>query len=929
MSANKKINFLSEEFCREIIERNIGFVEEHTLGGFLSLLEIEFKSTHCSARVEKNMLRILNSLFDRTSLIRNAAKYPHYCKMLAAVASCSNYLSDVIVREPHLLNWLLHSDALNKNISAKDFYVELTSSLSHVSSYDSKVRTLKAIKRREILRIGAKDILGISNLKSVTKELSVVAKSISKILFDISLQYILQRKNFPDRKISYALVALGKLGADELNYSSDIDLILFFDIKNKNNFEAVRNILTEALHLFIESASRSDDAGFLYRVDFRLRPDGKASPLSGGLIDYLHYYETRGEDWERQMLIKASFVAGSKKLFNKFHNYLQPFIFPKTFSRSPVEQINRLRKNYINKLGADDNIKLSYGGIRDIEFSVQALQLINGGENISLRKPDTLSALAALKKTKLISAQEYRSISKSYIFFRKIEHYLQLMNDRQTHKIPAEGELLCGLVSYCGFKSEKIFFDKLSAHKVEVTDFYKTVFNVSNAENSNSGEIDFDNFEDKIRAKKNWNYLKEGIGLLGRREFDNYTLASFMKISPMILQEIQKTEWRDLYLENFSRIIRSAKFPSIWYESLSDKNMFEAFSKLILGSQYAVELFAEDYTLRDHFLSGKVFSKINEEDFSTYSPKQIQFILAVQLTLGLIDYFDVSAVKQNYILKFLRKYFGENSCPQNSFVAGAGSFGSNELTFHSDIDLIFVSGDENNFERSQQEFVKHLTEIKKLLSPWNVDLRLRPEGKSSQLAWEPDAYKKYLQSRARVWELQSLLKIKFIAGREDVYNDLLGAIHNAILSLDKKFIRSEILSMRKKLLPGLIDKNVHLKKSNGGLTDIHFLADYLYLANPTRFEIKQELSMFARIDILFSRQNEINLQPLILNYKFMKELELLNQNLFAVSTSIFSLDEKKITRVAGLLNLSRNELAGKIESVMKEIYSMFNKILND
>lgn len=928
MSSNKKANFLSEDFRSAFVETNIGFVEDDALSYFLTSLEKEFETIHLSARVENNVLRILNSLFDRTSFIRNAAKYPHYCKMLAAISSHSNYLSDVIVREPHLLNWLLHSDALNIKTNGKVFYEELSASLSHVASFEAKVRTLKAIKRRELLRIGVKDILGIANLKSVTRELSIAAKSISKILFEISLEKICEKKCFK-KKINYSLVALGKLGADELNYSSDIDLILFFDEKNENNFETARNILTEALQLFIERASRNDEAGFLYRVDFRLRPDGKASPLCGKMIDYLHYYETRGEDWERQMLIKASFVAGKKNLFNNFHRYLQPFIFPKTFSRSPKEQINKFRKNYLSKIEADDNIKLSYGGIRDIEFSVQALQLINGGKNVSLRRRDTLAALASLKKSSLISSAEYFSLSRSYIFFRKIEHYLQLMNDRQTHKIPDEGELLDGLVSFCGFTKPKLFFEKVSANKNEVTNFYKTVFSESNEDKLNIEEVVFEIFEDKTRARKNWNYLKEGIGLLGKREFDNYALSAFANISPMILDELKKIKSKDLYLENFARIIRGAKLPSIWYESLSDKIMFEAFSRLILGSQYAVELFAEDYALRDHFLSGKIFSKIKEEDFSTYSPKRIQFILAVQLALGLINYLDVSAVKQNYILKCLQKYFEENTCPQNSFVAGAGSFGANELTFHSDIDLIFINDDENNFEISQRGFIKHLNEIKKILSPWNVDLRLRPEGKSSQLVWEFGAYKKYLQSRARVWELQSALKIKFIAGSKSVYHDLTGSIHKTVLSLDKKIIRSEVLSMRKKLLPGLIDKNVHLKKSNGGLTDLHFLSDYLFLVNPTGFELKQELSMLARIEILFSRQNEINLQPLILNYKFLKELELINQNLFAVSTSIFSFDEKKIARVAGLLNFSPNELADKIESVMKENNSMFNKILND
>lgn len=927
MSINNKETSFSEEFKNRIVEKNIGYVSDETINNFLLLLETELRAFHFSTSAENNVSRILDSLFDRSSFIKNSLNYPHYCKLLSAIASNSNYLCDVVVREPHLLNWLLHSDALKSKVNQKLFLLELKKSIEHLSGFAAKVRTLKAIKRREILRIGVKDILGISNLKQVTKELSIVAKCISNLLFEISLKNILEKKNLSSYKINYALVALGKLGAEELNYSSDIDLMLFYETRKKD-FHLEQNLLSEAIKLFIESASRNDEAGFLYRVDFRLRPDGKASPLCGQLREYLHYYETRGEDWERQMLIKASYTAGSKILFKKFYDYLTPFIYPKYFSQSPLEQINRLRKNYLNKLSDDENIKLSFGGIRDIEFSVQALQLINGGDKKSLRKKDTLSALASLNKLKLISSLEYTSLRVSYIFFRRVEHFLQLMNDRQTHTIPADGALLNALVAYFNCSSAEKLFSKLNEHKKNVAYFYAEVFNVVNQPTIEQTETMFDNFLDKQRAKKNWMYLKEGIGLLGKREFDQYALTAFSKISSAIMNEISKQKEKDLYLENFARIIRSAKIPSIWYESFSNAKMFEAFTKLILNSQYSVELFAEDYTLRDHFLSGKVFTKITDESAVMLSPKQLQFILAVQFTLGLIDWYEFSTIKQNYLLQIIRKYFSENLESQKCLVVCAGSFGSNELTFHSDIDLLFICYDKFYIADAQKDFVIHLNEIRKILSPWNVDLRLRPEGKSSQLVWELEAYKNYLQTRARVWELQSLLKIKFICGDEEKYLELTNSLREKMFSLDKKFLREEILSMRKKLLPNMIGKNIHLKKSHGGITDIHFIADYFSLRSPNAIKTEKELSLLQRIEILFLAQKEINLQPLFDDYMFLKKLELQNQNLFAVSTSILSLEKEKIERLADSLNISANELTTKIDSTMKRISSAYTKILN-
>ncbi len=171
-----------------------------------------------------------------------------------------------------------------------------------------------------------------------------------------------------------------------MNYSSDIDLVAFYDKNSFINKKVYYNqILSETILLFIETASKKTGSGFLYRVDFRLRPDGRNAPLCGSYLEYLRYYEMRGEDWERQMLIKANYLCGSKSLYNKFSDYISRFIYPTSFSASPIEQIKKLKSNIEKRNKSDENIKLVSGGIRDIEFSLQALQLLNGGKDITIR----------------------------------------------------------------------------------------------------------------------------------------------------------------------------------------------------------------------------------------------------------------------------------------------------------------------------------------------------------------------------------------------------------------------------------------------------------------------------------------------------------------------------------------------------------------
>ena len=410
MQRNKSSYKLSAAFHEKIFHFSAGYLPPDKIESALTIFQSEADRHFFTSESEANLIRILSNMFDKASLIGDCVNYPHYAEILVAVASNSNYLTDILVRNPEYFYSIINPSDLKLKLVEDVFSKKLKARTESLKSFSSKLHVLRTIKRNEILKIGVKDILGLETLEDVTKQLALLAKIISAQLFSLCYEEVIQRKGLKKANGSYCILSLGKLGGRELNYSSDIDLIIFYDYNHKlSNSKSYEEFLTEVTHLFIESISSHSGDGFLYRVDFRLRPDGKNSPLCRSLGEYLNYYESKGEDWERQMLIKADYLTGSEELYSQFVNYLSAFIYPSSFRISPTEQIKKLKQNIEKNLADDENIKLIPGGIRDIEFSVQALQLLNGGRLKSLRTGNTLNAIISLHKEKIISGKEQRN----------------------------------------------------------------------------------------------------------------------------------------------------------------------------------------------------------------------------------------------------------------------------------------------------------------------------------------------------------------------------------------------------------------------------------------------------------------------------------------------------------------------------------------
>lgn len=347
---------------------------------------------------------------------------PRAVEVLLKLFAGSPYLSDILLREPSLLSQLTHQNSVGDLRSRQDF-VESALAAAAQSS-DSRWAELRRFQQGELLRIGVCDFLGLLDLRSVTNQLSLLADA----LVQASIRLIADN----DEAVrGFAVLAFGKLGGEELNYSSDIDLV-FVCNGDAKPFDVLAQKLNRAL-------SDVTSHGFLYRVDLRLRPWGNAGPLVISTSSYIDYLQTQAQMWEKQALIKARVIAGDFALGNDFLARCQPLIFAASADavRRSVWQAKKKIEQELQRRGRGwGEVKLGAGTIRDVEFVVQCLQLQHGGAVPDVRSINTLDGLVRLADFGFVQGDEFRELSSAYVFYRVIEHALQLKHSRQTHTLP-------------------------------------------------------------------------------------------------------------------------------------------------------------------------------------------------------------------------------------------------------------------------------------------------------------------------------------------------------------------------------------------------------------------------------------------------------------------------------------------------------------
>ena len=385
-------------------------------------------------------------------------------EILYLLSSYSRFLGRASISDPGLIPNLVGNGFLKSEKTLESFKQETRNKLDETGNEEYLAISLRIYKYREFARIIYKDILNLSDFLVVLKELS----ALSEAIIDAVYRFYANEMGI-DKHGSFFVLAMGKLGGKLLNLSSDVDLIYIFEEKKDSEvFFKLAEKITKTLSLVT-------DHGFMYRVDLGLRPGGNKSTIAvpyEGAVDHYYYW---GDTWERAALIQARPVAGDLNLGRKFIKDIDQFVYKKSLDYESIEDLKDMKLK-LDQLKKENNVKLGRGGIREIEFFIQANQLVNSGQFNELKGLNTLECLKPLKKRKILSKEDMSSLEASYLFLRKVEHNLQLVDEIQTQKLPSSSEELLKLSKRTGFKTLKSFQNQLVKNTEMVSTVYDRLF---------------------------------------------------------------------------------------------------------------------------------------------------------------------------------------------------------------------------------------------------------------------------------------------------------------------------------------------------------------------------------------------------------------------------------------------------------------------
>jgi len=698
---------------------------------------------------------------------------------------------------------------------------------------------LRQFKQQAMLRIAARDLNRLSNAIEITREISDVADVCLQAVWELCARQFTERFGTPFHQdlqgrwhpTEACVLGLGKLGGQELNHSSDVDVIFVYDdegsvfketpAKSKSPRAAMSshqffNKLTEA---FIAEIAKSTPEGSLFRIDLRLRPEGDAGPLTRSLGSYENYYSQWGQTWERMMLIKARCVAGSESLAHEFLEMVQPFRYPRSVNERVLRDVAAIKERIENEVvkadELDRNVKLGRGGIREIEFVAQSLQLLHAGRQPFLQSAQTLPTLDKLVEYRHITLAEAGQLREAYCFLRDVEHRLQMEENQQTHTIPTGSEARERLARLMGFKAHAEFEATRAAHTQNVRRVYERLLRVDRPADQKEFPERFEGAEGEWKAilRRHW-FRDPDAALRVLREFVE---------GPGFVHVSQRTSElaRELLPQIFSLCRtddRNSSAPQLPAKVLSDPDrvltrldsfitaygtraaLFELWSsnpallELLLllfdRSEFLAERAIRVPDLVDELmLAGRLRQSktttgiladlrhgVADEDQFAWMRRyhEAEFMrIGLRDILGLADmeqnFGELSALADACLQYALEVVMHRHKLKSAPFVIIAlGKLGGREINYGSDLDVVFVS---DAGARDLARLQKLAVEVMDLISRrtehgvlFELDARLRPDGEKGLLVNTLAAYEEYYRKRAQLWEIQSLTRTRPVAG---------------------------------------------------------------------------------------------------------------------------------------------------------------------
>jgi glutamate-ammonia-ligase adenylyltransferase len=683
-------------------------------------------------------------------------------RVLGGIAESSPYLWPAVQAEPAQLLRLLGTDP----VRSLDALLQKTqTAAARARSQRALMRILREMKREAALLIALIDIGGVWTLPQITEALTRVADAAVGLAVDYLLRAAVQQKkiksahpNNPQCGSGYVVLAMGKMGAGELNFSSDIDLMVFFDVgvSLADDIEPAPFFIGLTRDLIKILQTRTAD-GYVFRVDLRLRPDPSSTQIAISTAAALDYYESRGQNWERAALIKARACAGDVAAGEQFLHDLSPFIWRKYLDYAAIAHVHEMKQQIHAYRGHGEiaveghNIKLGRGGIREIEFFVQTQQLIAGGRHAELRGRGTVVTLSALTADGWLDEQARDELAAAYNFLRTVEHRLQMMADEQTHTLPATPEALDVFARFIGCSSRDEFADLLVGHLRKVERHYVRLFERASGLLAQQRQLSFESPErdgelferlaqmgfrrapEIVDAVRNW---RSGAyrALRGEQAREN-----LVDLVPVVLEQLSRAENPDASFAAFDRFLAGLRAGGRLFSLLRQNPELIRFIALVIG---AAPRLADILARHPHFIDSLVdpgfFGALPDEtrlrenlersladvqgfeamlDAIRLFGQEHMFLIGARAISGSLSAEQAGAIfarLADVLLDVVHRWMQSEFAKTHGYISGGesavlalGRLGGREMTASSDLDLIVVYDFDQEHPQSDGKWPLH------------------------------------------------------------------------------------------------------------------------------------------------------------------------------------------------------------------------------
>ena len=767
-------------------------------------------------------------------------------------------------------------------------YTRLDDEMAAASDKDAAMALLRHARNRAALTIAVADLADAWDVETVTRYLTRLADVAVRCGLDFLLRAaVAEARLTAFSRDGLVVLALGKHGGEELNYSSDIDFVIYYtpdalplaEGQDRRKFHIK---LVQDLTALLQNPTAD---GFVFRVDLRLRPDPGATPVTISVDAALGYYESMGQNWERAVYIKARPIAGDLKAGQKFIDDLQPYIWRRYFDFAAIEDVHSMKRQmhavrgHAEIVAQGHNLKLGRGGIREIEFFVQTQQLIAGGRDPDLRGHRTVEMLAMLAAKDWISHETADKLTASYYYLRRMEHRLQMRLDEQTQTLPKDDAAFAGFACFAGYDSAAAFSADFIGHLTGVTAEYGQLFEQAESLSGEAGNLVFTGGEDDpetLETLSNMGFRRPAdiSGIIrgwhaGRMAATRSARAReiLTRLQPVILNKLAEARAPDDGFIRFDQFL-SALPAGVQIFSLfqSNPHVLNLLIDIINSAPRLAALLSGNAGLVDALVPGHVPQELPVafDGFEAAMDGLRRYVHEAQFRVGTktladptmaISYGDAysrlaeTAIGTIYdaAMADIERQYGR--LPEGDMVVlGLGKLGSGEMTLQSDLDLILIcdcpdfsalsDGDkpldaDRWFARAARRLTSGLSAPSAEGELYEVDTRLRPSGNAGPLVTKFTSFVDYQLNQAWNWEHMALTRGRVLAGGDKLRQKVEAAIVD-ILSAprDMAKLAQDAEDMRQRLRThqpqaGPFD----IRRGDGGLVDVEFIAQSLQLAH--------------------------------------------------------------------------------------------------